>query len=445
MGVARRVRERARGSRQQGSARRAGALPDPSPGRVHAGPSGSRAAASTRSGERDRLGLELVRSRTRDRGRPAVEAHGQRDGARAHGRPAAMWRCRTMYSASWTAIRIPRTSWPSTSCPSTSHHSMNTAARGGITISSRLVVRLLVAIEAKAREPLGPRLFEQLEGAAGKSASKIPARVTGLCEMLFGIDPVDPRSGQIMDSALRLLRYQLLTAAAGATIEAGRHGCVQAVLLINEFAGRRADGSFDLPAGTTLDTDLPPSCRGLDGPSRSWMQRWQGRSGWRRSGSLWARRPATSSESRRASRSARPARQCVRRDVRAARSTMSAPRTTSSPFVTAARTNTGRSRPAGSVFSALLPWVSAERERQSAAGSCRGDNREACDSLGRDLARERRLITLVLALSAGTVVLARRSAYPELSGIDPVDLSAGLQPNRARSWVWRRGASAGVR
>ncbi len=115
----------------------------------------------------------------------------------------------------------------------------------------------LLAIEAKALEPLGPRLFEQLEGAAGKSASKIPARVAALCEMLFGIDPVDPRSGQIMDSALRLLRYQLLTAAAGATIEAGRHGCVQAVLLINQFAARKADGSFDLPAGSTLDTDLP--------------------------------------------------------------------------------------------------------------------------------------------------------------------------------------------
>jgi hypothetical protein len=74
--------------------------------------------------------------------------------------------------------------------------------------------------------------------------------------MLFGIDPVDPRSGQIEDSALKLLRYQLLTAAAGAAIEAGRHGCLQAVLIINQFAARKADGSFDLPAGSTLDTDL---------------------------------------------------------------------------------------------------------------------------------------------------------------------------------------------
>jgi hypothetical protein len=114
----------------------------------------------------------------------------------------------------------------------------------------------LLAIEAKALEPLGPRLFEQLESAAGKSASKIPARLGRLCEMLFGTDPVDPRSGQIEDPALRLLRYQLLTAAAGAAIEAGRHGCVHAVLLINQFAARKADGSFEIPAGSTLDTDF---------------------------------------------------------------------------------------------------------------------------------------------------------------------------------------------
>ena len=115
----------------------------------------------------------------------------------------------------------------------------------------------LLAIEAKALEPLGPRLFEQLEGAAGKSASKIPARLGRVCEMLFGTDPVDPRSGQIKDSALRLLRYQLLTAAAGAAIEAARHGCVQAVLLVNQFAQRGPDGGFAVPAGSTLDTDLP--------------------------------------------------------------------------------------------------------------------------------------------------------------------------------------------
>lgn len=65
----------------------------------------------------------------------------------------------------------------------------------------------LLAIEAKALEPLGPRLFEQLEGAAGKSASNIPARLGHLCQMLFGTDPVDPRSGKIKDQTLRLMRY----------------------------------------------------------------------------------------------------------------------------------------------------------------------------------------------------------------------------------------------
>jgi hypothetical protein len=52
---------------------------------------------------------------------------------------------------------------------------------------------------------------------------------------------------------LRLLRYQLLTAAAGAAIEAARHGCVQAVLLINHFA---APDPLGAPTGSDLDTDL---------------------------------------------------------------------------------------------------------------------------------------------------------------------------------------------
>lgn len=65
----------------------------------------------------------------------------------------------------------------------------------------------LLAIEAKVVGPLGPALWQQLEDAAGKSASKIPARVARLCEMLFGIDQVERRRGQIEDSALRLLRY----------------------------------------------------------------------------------------------------------------------------------------------------------------------------------------------------------------------------------------------
>lgn len=114
----------------------------------------------------------------------------------------------------------------------------------------------LLAIEAKALEPLGPRLFEQLESAAGKRGSNIPARLGGLCQMLFGSDPVDPRDGQIKDETLKLMRYQLLTAAAGAAIEAARHGCVQAVLVINQFAARDPDGVFDVPAESTLDTDV---------------------------------------------------------------------------------------------------------------------------------------------------------------------------------------------
>ncbi len=52
------------------------------------------------------------------------------------------------------------------------------------------------------------------------------------------------------------MRYQLLTAAAGAAIEAARHGCIQAVLLVNQFAALDPDGLFDIPVDSALDTDV---------------------------------------------------------------------------------------------------------------------------------------------------------------------------------------------
>ena len=48
----------------------------------------------------------------------------------------------------------------------------------------------------------------------------------------------------------------MLTAAAGAAIEAARHGCVQAVLLVNQFAALDPDGVFDVPADSTLGIDV---------------------------------------------------------------------------------------------------------------------------------------------------------------------------------------------
>jgi hypothetical protein len=71
--------------------------------------------------------------------------------------------------------------------------------------------------------------------------------------MLFGTDPVDLRSGQINDSALEASSLPAADRRRGGAIEAARHGCVQAVMLINHFA---APDPLGAPTGSDLDTDL---------------------------------------------------------------------------------------------------------------------------------------------------------------------------------------------
>jgi hypothetical protein len=112
--------------------------------------------------------------------------------------------------------------------------------------------RTLLAVEAKADESYGDytvdrylrmcrkREVERVKKvteaiAAGKRPprpSNAAARIKQLCAALFG----PPRS-RIEDVAevAKPLRYQLITALAGALIEARERGCEQAVLIVHEF------------------------------------------------------------------------------------------------------------------------------------------------------------------------------------------------------------------
>lgn len=107
----------------------------------------------------------------------------------------------------------------------------------------------LLAVEAKATEPLGPLVEDQLTVAQGKPNSKIPQRVDMLSLALFGIRVSDHVDDDIAAWEIGHLRYQLLTASCGAVIEAGRRGCGQAVLIIHEFvADPLSDGHTDAAA-----------------------------------------------------------------------------------------------------------------------------------------------------------------------------------------------------
>lgn len=90
----------------------------------------------------------------------------------------------------------------------------------------------LVAVEAKADEPFGETVPDALASAVERyvqnSRSNGVTRIQQLAVALLG-----PR--QNGDPALKDIRYQLLTATAGALCAADRAGLDRAVLLIHEF------------------------------------------------------------------------------------------------------------------------------------------------------------------------------------------------------------------
>jgi hypothetical protein len=100
---------------------------------------------------------------------------------------------------------------------------------------------VLVAIEAKNDESLGPLIGEYLaeveradaqRKAEGRSRmSGVPARVERLVSLVFGERPAD----------LNQLRYQLLHGLAGTRLEAEARGADVAVFLVHEFRDSSTD------------------------------------------------------------------------------------------------------------------------------------------------------------------------------------------------------------
>jgi hypothetical protein len=90
----------------------------------------------------------------------------------------------------------------------------------------------LIAVEAKADEPFGETVAEALAAAMERRIenrrSNGVTRIEQLATALFGAH----RKGE---PPLKDIRYQLLTACAGALCEAERQGTERVVLLIHEF------------------------------------------------------------------------------------------------------------------------------------------------------------------------------------------------------------------
>jgi hypothetical protein len=96
----------------------------------------------------------------------------------------------------------------------------------------------LIAIEAKADESYGETIAQTIASARTRldrnPRSNGLNRVHQLQEALFDVPAA-------LAASLAGLRYQLLTAAAGALCEGARHGYTRTVLLIQEFVTERTD------------------------------------------------------------------------------------------------------------------------------------------------------------------------------------------------------------
>ncbi len=101
----------------------------------------------------------------------------------------------------------------------------------------------LIALEAKADEPFGETLIETLADAVERHVANTRSNGVFRALQLTG-SLLGPR--QASDPLVKDLRYQLLTACAGALCEAERRGVSRALMLIHEFVtDKTTDGNHN--------------------------------------------------------------------------------------------------------------------------------------------------------------------------------------------------------
>lgn len=107
----------------------------------------------------------------------------------------------------------------------------------------------LIAVEAKADEPFSDSIEVTIKKAEARQTANPRSnglnRVSQLGEALF-------RNEMAINPVFKSLRYQLLTASAGALCEAERKGYGRAVLMIQEFITRKTDDDNHLKNGLDL-------------------------------------------------------------------------------------------------------------------------------------------------------------------------------------------------
>jgi len=93
-------------------------------------------------------------------------------------------------------------------------------------------------VEAKADEPFGRTVAEELQEARNRRGTRFPERLDWLTSSLLGIPAFRDAERLELSDAVADLRYQLFTAVAGTLIEAQARQATKAILLVHEFRTR---------------------------------------------------------------------------------------------------------------------------------------------------------------------------------------------------------------
>ncbi|MGB7666122.1 MAG: hypothetical protein WBL66_02570 [Candidatus Acidiferrales bacterium] len=92
-----------------------------------------------------------------------------------------------------------------------------------------------ICVEAKADEPFGATVADELRNSAKRPVTAFPQRLDWLTRSLLGLAAFKGESHNIVSDQIRDLPYQLLTAMAGTLLEAENQHSAKAILVIHEF------------------------------------------------------------------------------------------------------------------------------------------------------------------------------------------------------------------
>jgi hypothetical protein len=98
-----------------------------------------------------------------------------------------------------------------------------------------------ICVEAKADEPFGATVADELRNAEKRPGTTFPERLDWLTRSLLGLPAFNGEVRDTVSDRIRNLPYQLLTATAGTLLEAELRHSTKAILVIHEFRTPKTD------------------------------------------------------------------------------------------------------------------------------------------------------------------------------------------------------------